>query len=199
MTLDTLSRLVHLYSAEDADLANAWAQGSLQQPDRLEAVADWCAASWPGDLAEIGCYTGGTTRRLAMVAQRYGRRVVTVDPWETGTQNCKGGEYEKFLRNIADWQDLVDVVRLPSQNLTAVGLLKTRDLCFAYLDGLHTYEALLGDILTVAHCAGVIAVDDIKWRPDDLRRAFYDGAEQTGREAWWHPPCREGYLLPVRT
>lgn len=170
-----------------------WAHGGEQQRERLERVADWCAASTPGYLVEIGCYTGGMTIRLAKIAKRYGRRVIAVDPWEPGTQDCKGGEYEEFLKNIEPYQDVVDVIRLPSQHEQAQAVMKERTLCFAYVDGLHTYEAALPDILSTAH-AGVIAVDDVLWNAE-VRSAFIEGAQKTGKTPVHMVLCREGYLF----
>jgi hypothetical protein len=180
-----------LLDGERADPAGC---GSVQQRDRLEAVAAWCASNCPGDLVEIGCMNGSTTVRLARVAQAHGRRVLAVDPWLTGTQDCRGGEYENFMQVTVPYRDIVDVVRLPSQEPEAVRRIQERAVCFGFVDGLHTYDACLGDILALAHAA-VIAVDDVNWRPDDLRLAFWDGAQKLGRALYWHPLCREGYIL----
>jgi hypothetical protein len=170
-----------------------WAHGGEQQRDRQERVADWCAATLPGDLVEIGCYTGGMTVRLAQVARRYGRQVLAIDPWQPGTQDCRGGEYEIFLQNIEPYQDVVHVLRLPSQHETVRSTVKSHDLCFASVDGLHTYEATLQDILNVAH-ADVIAVDDVLWNTG-VRSAFVEGAQRTGKVPMYMVLCREGYLL----
>ncbi len=161
------------------------------QSDRIREVANLCAGEWPGDFIEIGCYTGGTTMELAKVAGKHGRRVVAVDPWEEDP-----AIYENFIERTAQHADIIDVIRLPSQNEEAIAQIKARPLCFAFVDGLHEYEPLLSDIRAVAHCTGVITVDDVNWRPDDLRRALWEGAEELGRSLYWHPKCREGYLLP---
>lgn len=170
-----------------------WVHGGEQQRERLERVADWCAAMMPGDLVEIGCYTGGTTVRLAKVARRYGRRVLAVDPWQSGVQECKDGDYERFLENIKPYQDVVDVLRLPSQHERVQAATKDRGLCFAFVDGLHTCEAALGDILSVAH-AQVIAVDDMLYHAG-IRSAFICGARKTQHVPAHLMLCREGYLF----
>jgi len=143
---------------------------NYEQSDRIREVARLCAGAYPGDLVEIGCHTGGTTRELGIVAREHGRRVIAVDPWEENPPI-----YDDFLRRTKEYGDLIDVIRLPSQNGEAVKQIKARPLCFAFVDGLHEYEALACDIRTVAHCVGVIAVDDVNWRPNDLRKAFWEG------------------------
>jgi hypothetical protein len=170
-----------------------WAHGGEQQRDRLEKVAGWCAASFPGDLVEIGCYTGGTTVRLAKIAQRHGRRVLAVDPWTTGVQECQAGDYERFLKNVEPYWDVVDVLRLPSQHEQARAEMKNRALCFAFVDGLHTGPAALGDILSVAH-ASVIAVDDMLYHTE-IRSAFMHSAQQMSKTPAHLILCREGYLF----
>lgn len=171
-----------------------WAYGSIQQRDRIEQVAHYCAERWPGDLIEIGCYYGATTLRLLKAARKYERRVIGIDPWKVGTQNCTGGEYKEFMENVRPWIDILDIVKKSSQDKAATDYVAERELCFAFIDGLHTYKAAYSDILTVGHCAGVIAVDDILWN-DGVSRAFAEGAERLGRQIFRHKLCREGYLL----
>jgi len=167
--------------------------GSNQQRQRIALIAELCAQRYPGDLVEIGAYIGQTTVRLAEVARKYHRRVIAVDPWEPGTQNCEGWEYDAFLQNIEPYADIVDVVRASSLDKSTKALIAKRPLCFAFVDGLHTYDACLSDICTVAH-AGIIVVDDVLWS-DELMRAFRHGAYKTRRIPVHHPLCREGYLI----
>ena len=170
-------------------------KGSLHQKERIASVADYCMRGWGGDLIEIGCFRGETTRLLARAAKKYNRRVIALDPWKLGTQNCDGGEYEMFLENIEPYKDVVDIIRLSSLNPKAIALVKNRELCFAFVDGLHSYDACLKDIETVAHCNSIIAVDDLLWCAD-VERAFHKGAEVIGRSKLHLPLCREGYLVP---
>lgn len=191
-------------------------RGARFQRDRLAAVAAWCAEKNPGDIVEIGAFVGLTTIRLAEIARRFGRRVMVVDPWLPGTQNCDGGEYEAFQANTAAFKDIIDVVRESSLSPAAEGILGGREFCFALVDGLHTYDACLSDIMAVSHCRGAIGVDDLGvmvarsgegggmmelsreggGRYDEtLRTAFRRAARLTGRTAVHHPHSREGYLL----
>lgn len=171
-----------------------WAQGGRSQSKRLFAVALQCASRLPGVLVEIGCFRGQTTIELLKIAKQYNRHVIAVDPWQAGTQDCYGGEYEEFLETVRDYYDYLEIIRLSSMIPAAIAKLKATPICFAFIDGLHTYEAAASDIEAVRHCAGVIAVDDISWN-HGVRTAFF--------EVGWdklqvrHPALREGYLLPL--
>lgn len=170
-----------------------WTWGCLQQRERLRVVAEHCALMWPGDLVEIGCYTGGGVVAMAKIAQEHGHRVIAIDPWETGTQDCEGWEHEAFCRNIEPYRDIVDVWRAPSRATWIRASLAHRRLCFAVIDGRHTYEAALSDILITSHAA-VVAVDDVLWN-GLVEQALQEGAQKTGQQIVRHELCREAYLL----
>lgn len=187
LSLDALAETLARYShAESAD-----GDGSVYQRERLQALADAVCAHVAGDLLEIGCLNGSTTVLLAEVAAKHGRRVLAVDPWKIGTQNCKGGEYEIFCETTARLSSHIDVVRKSSQDPEAIAAIRGRPLAFAFVDGLHEYAACLLDIRACAH-AGIIAVDDTKWSGDCMR-AFIEGGGERRRltSALW----RESYIL----
>jgi len=167
-----------------------------KQQARLRLIAGLCASKLPGDLAEIGAQKGATTVHLLGVAREHDRRVLVVDPWQPGTQDCRGHEYAVFLEATQPWDDLLDVVRKPSQDDEAIAALEGRPLCFAYVDGVHQYAEALGDIMAVRHVAGVIAVDDVRMF-DGVRRAFWQAAALLRRTAIYRPDLgiREGYLV----
>ncbi len=173
---------------------NIYSQGSAYQKERIASVAECCVREHPGDIIEIGCYVGETTRYLCQVARRHGRRVIAVDPWEIGTQNCQGGEYEAFLKSVEEFRDIVDIVRLSSLSPDAIRQIRSRELAFAFVDGLHNYEACLSDIRTVSHCHGVIAVDDTRWSPG-VRLAFFEAGAGLKRCPMLIADLRESYLL----
>jgi hypothetical protein len=193
MWLDSI--LTELTTEEPATFKQEkyWTWGCEQQRARTAWIADYCAR-WPGDLCEIGCYTGGNTKILAQTARKYGRRVIAVDPWEPGTQDCQGGEYEIFMRNMKPFLDVLDIVRLPSQDQRAIDILASAKLCFAIVDGLHTYEGCLSDIRAVSH-ARVIMIDDALCY-HVVRQAVVIGAGETNKRVIQHHLCREAYLVP---
>ncbi|MGK7922409.1 MAG: class I SAM-dependent methyltransferase [Trichodesmium sp.] len=193
---DLMNILQETTKEEKIDIPQNFNRGSFHQRQRVAKVAEYCVQTWDGDLIEIGCFQGETTKLLAEVAQKYNRRLMAVDPWAIGTQNCQGGEYETFLKNIEPYKANVDIVRLSSLDKKAIELIKNRELCFAFVDGLHTYDACLSDIKTVAHYQGVIAVDNILWNPE-VDSAFHKGAEIIQSRKLYLPICREGYLLKL--
>ena len=172
-------------------------QVAEKQRLRLRAVAELCATWYTGDLVEIGAFKGDTTVQLLQVAEQYDRRVLVVDPWKTGTEDCFGQEHGIFIKATRPWADRLDIVRLSSQDPKAIAAIKERELCCAYVDGLHRYEPCLNDIHSVSHCAGLTAVDDIRWSTQVLT-AFFQGAMDLERVPAFYVDqgIREGYLLP---
>lgn len=170
---------------------SAQSAGSTYLRERLTIIAERCCRDWEGDLVEIGCLNGSTTVRLAQVAKLHNRRVIAIDPWQEGTQNCTGAEYPRFLETIAPYQDIVDVVRKDSRDPDAIAYLRMRQLAMGFVDGLHEYQTCLSDIHACYH-AKLIAVDDIRWS-DECARAFFEGASNRQRIdlQWTH----EGYIL----
>lgn len=166
--------------------------GAHAQSERLRAIVGALAAEGlPGDLVEIGCLRGLTTVQLAGVAQQFHRRVIAIDPWEPGTQNCEGGEYEEFCAAIAPYGDWVETLRMRSDDPRVSAYLAPRPLLFAFVDGLHTYEVCTSDLRMVGH-ARAIAVDDTNWSAE-VRRAYEEfGAT---RHRVWCRAFRESWLL----
>lgn len=154
---------------------------------RIAAAARWAIEQSEGDLLEIGAYEGQTTVILAQIAEDCGRRVLVVDPWKPGTQNCKGHEYDEFLKRTEPF-DNVDAMRLDSRSEEARKCIGKRKLCFALVDGLHTYEAARSDIKACSQ-AFVIAVDDTNWNVG-VRQAYKEARGRRVRCAG-----RESYLV----
>ena len=136
-------------------------KGSIYQGERISQLAEWCCKNYEGDIIEIGAYIGTTTVLLAKVAKKYGRKVIVVDPYELGTQNCYGNEYEQFLNNTKEYKEYIDLFRESSITDSLRDKIKQRKLCFSFVDGLHTYDAAYFDMITVNHTHGIICLDDI--------------------------------------
>lgn len=174
--------------------------GALENRSRIRKVAEFCAKTWPGDLAEIGLGHGKTTTILAEIARKYGRRVIGIDPFSVMGTGWGDNYYDVFLENTEPWRETIDLIKRSSMDPEVITTIKARDLCFAYVDGLHTYEACFSDILSVGHCKGIIAVDDIHIQGKgtyqmELLRAFLSGAVSLGRVPMDCSLSREGYLI----
>jgi len=166
--------------------------GSTLIRSRTKLVAEYCADHFKGDFVEIGCLHGATTRILAGVARHHGRRVIAVDPW--CSENRTEQDYQEFLKNTKEFGDIIDIVRESSLSDAAKKYMAGRDLCMAYVDGLHTYEAALSDILAVAHCNGIISVDDVSYGTQ-VMCAMRRAALMIDRVAVRLFESREGYLV----
>lgn len=169
-----------------------WSHGTIQHTARVMAVAEY-ASRFPGDFCEIGCMAGATTSGLGAIAKAAGKRVIAIDPWETGTQNCEGWEYEAFLENTAQVADVIDVLRATSQSREAVGMVLARTLCFAFVDGSHEYEDCRSDIMLVSQ-APIVCVDDWLWSAA-VKMAFEECAGKLNRQMVTHKMAKEAYLL----
>ena len=174
---------------------NMYELGGTLQRQRLVGVAEFCASRFPGDLVEIGAYRGETTRLLAAVARKHQRRLIVIDPWISGSQDCVSDEHQAFLKNTAEVQDVLDVWRESSVDRAVVARLATRPLCFAFVDGWHVLHACLSDILAAGHAKGVIAIDDTRYNHDLLFTTRH-GAKKLSRRAvlqdGWQ---RESYIF----
>jgi hypothetical protein len=161
---ESYSQLLKLSLDENYESDNIYARGSAKQRERVWFVAEQCAKVYPGDLIEIGAYHGETTVGLCRIAKLYNRRVIVVDPYEPGTQNVDtGNEYQTFLNNTSEFRDLIDHYKMSSLDPHVIEAIKNRPLCFAFVDGLHNYEAATSDLKAVSHTEGVIALDDVTW------------------------------------
>lgn len=189
MVRDIIHDIFHDNSDLEPGDGSYWDRGSVQLRDRIALVAEACVARFPGSLVEIGCYKGETTVRQAKIAQKAGRRVVCVDPWQPGTQNYDPRAYAEFAKRLLDFHPILDLLRLPSQDPKVLANLSRREICFAFVDGLHTYEGCFSDIAMVLH-SPVVAVDDIS-TISGVRKAFdyYKGIKI------YSPKCREGYIV----
>jgi predicted O-methyltransferase YrrM len=131
---------------------------------KLPYAAEFCCQNFNGDLVEIGCLRGSMTLLYAKVAKKYNRKVWAIDPWyEDNKKYDKNlqGFYDEFLEKIKDYKDYVEIIKASSLDKDTIKKIKNIDICFASVDGLHTKDACYSDIMSVSHCSGVIAVDDV--------------------------------------
>lgn len=175
--------------------ANRHEYGGCYQRERVAALADWCLQRYEGDLVEIGACRGLCTRLLAAVAAKHGRKVIVVDPWVTGTQDCEGGEFEEFQKNTVEWREHLEVVRQVSDAPAVFAHLRGRSVAFAFVDGLHTFDACRSDFLLLRETTGLVVADDARYNVEVLRAARLR-ARQFGWRVIQPPEVREALLIP---
>lgn len=169
--------------------------GGHWQRERVAALADWALQRQPGDLVEIGACRGLCTRLLGAVAAKHGRKLIVVDPWITGTQDCMGGEFEEFQRNTAECRAALELVRHVSDAPEVFARLRGCAVAFAFVDGLHTFDACWSDFLLTRATAGLVVADDARYNVEVLRAARLR-ASQFGWRVVQPAEVREALLFP---
>jgi len=200
MGIDLSAFYAMVYETRDDELAGMdelqpWVKGSIHQRDRLVWAARWSLEWFEGNLLEIGCLHGGTTKLLAPLAKEFGRRVLCVDPWVHEPFYGPRDPFEVFLETMEPWKDVIEIVRLESQDPQAISTMEGWKLAFAFVDGLHTYGGCFKDICSVKHTEGFIAVDDTLWS-NEVSQAFVNGRETIRRDGSFFDFCRESWILP---
>lgn len=167
--------------------------GSQYQRDRLMSVSDIALQKYDGDILEIGCHVGLTTKILAEIAQKHGRKVVVVDPWD-GRQEGDEAVFQEFLRNVENYKDTISINRISSQSKEAIDMIQSSKFAFCWIDGLHTPQACMSDIIACSTQVGIQAVDDLSWAPG-LIEVYHKMSEELGHQKYYNTSCREGYYI----
>lgn len=195
-----LKQLLNRYESVErtSDETRVHVYGATYQRPRLVAVLEYCFSCGPGDAIEIGCMGGGTSKVLAAACQRYGRKLVCVDPWK----NMPGydwidfeAHYPVFLKVMRPYMDVIEIIKLPSQDAAAIAMIQQHEYAFAFVDGDHAYQPALTDLHTVlplVTCA--VASDDHRYDTRVQQANLEAAAEFTDwsfvasddlREAWF--------------
>jgi|SRR5688572_8951978 len=114
-----------------------------------------------GDILEIGAHRGDSTRMFCEIAEKFGRKVYVIDPWD-GRQEGSNEVYGEFLANTAHCKNLI-VHRMGSEKPEAFEAVKSIKLAFLFIDGLHGYDAVSLDFTRFRQLLSdkaVICVDD---------------------------------------
>ena len=167
--------------------------GCKNQRFRLEKVCELAIQNFDGDILEIGCHVGLTTRIFAQLAKKYNRKVVVVDPWN-GQQEGNQSVYESFIKNTSEYRDVIEVNRVSSFSEEGKNIIKNGKFSFCWIDGLHTYHACSQDIDSCSKQNGILAVDDLRWLPE-LKKLFQEKSEQYNFISYYNEDCREGYYV----
>ena len=97
-------------------------------------------------------------------------------------------------KDFEPYKDVMDIISSCSLTPEMIESIKNKKFCFAFIDGLDTYDACLTAIKTVAHCSGVVAIDNTL-QNSEISRAFLQGSELTHRSKLYLPDYQEAYLL----
>jgi len=187
-----LLTILNQYTDRETFDERDWVRGGAQQHERLLHVADWCAATWSGDLVHITCKINSLSRTLGAVARKHGRRLVILLPWKENDdplpRPCRDDDYEESKLQLIPYLDIVDVVIGRSK------FIAPEQICLAVVNPINEYATYLYDIGLVS-VTSIIAVENSLWQAQ-VMRSFMTGGYKFRRGVLQHPLCREGYLLP---
>lgn len=137
--------------------------GSALQRDRIAKVAEMCCQQHEGVLVEIGCLTGGTSRVLAPIAQKHGRKLICVDYWPSGTPYDMQ-EYKRcFYENVAPFGDTVVVIEDDAHAPEVVAQWSAEPAAFCFSDDGHSFlDHSIELAAMIPITTGIICVDDVE-------------------------------------
>lgn len=116
------------------------------------ALLHWHALQTSGPILEVGCYRG----RSSVLLASFGRPLYCVDPFDRVDTKDDGPIIEASWRENLKDRENVFLFKQPVENFcpTKVG--------FAYLDGDHSYQGTVNQIIMAFLCsAPVIAIHDV--------------------------------------
>jgi predicted O-linked N-acetylglucosamine transferase (SPINDLY family) len=150
-----------------------------------------------GDILEIGAHKGECTRLLLDFAEKYNKKVYVIDPWCGDQQGDEDIYQNYFIPNTKDFDNLV-VCREKSNSKIARAFMKNLNICFSFIDGLHTYEALDIDIKNAKQChtnGGIIVVDDVRGVDKRNAEILMNCVESNIiNDGWIHKKSPDDYL-----
>ena len=102
---------------------------------------------YQGDILEVGCYQGKSTVLLAS----FDRPVHCVDPFSNFDSDDPTGSktYQKFLQNL-DSRQIKNVKIYKRKLCDAMFYLPSESIDFAYLDGDHTYDGTVEQLVSAS-------------------------------------------------
>lgn len=190
---------------------NASRIGAQMSPEgrmqRFEKLLDALFPVISGNLLEIGCGAGLTTKILLEAANKWNRRVLAIDPFEDAWNSMPSGygepyPYNKFQSVVSGIdQRLVLCRNLSASSYAVQAVSDASPIAFAFLDGLQ-YQSNVVKELEMMQNAGVsvICVDDVNRLTDVSQvplalREFLDSDGCAYKSAEVNRPLIEGYLI----
>lgn len=123
-------------------------------------------------FVEVGCWEGRSAAYMGVgiVNSACKIRFDCVDTWEGSAEHVDKAEtdalFGKFRRNMAIFQDLVDVNIIRMDSMSAAAEYDDESLDFVFLDASHDFESVSEDIASwypKVKANGVLAGDDVAW------------------------------------
>ena len=145
-----------------------------------------------GDILEIGAHEGEFTVLLCEYAKVFDlslaaqKHVYVIDPWD-GRQQGNEEVYQKFLNYMKPYHNWT-ALRAGSETAQAKEWIASMNLCFAWVDGLHEYNAAKADIATAKtgfKGPGIIGMDDVRG-PFHFNAGLMRASEESEDDQWKH-------------
>jgi len=112
--------------------------GHLKQRERIALLAERCCQKREGDLIELGVYSGDTSKILAIIARKYGRKLICVDPFPMGTPWELGEKiHAVFETNMRPFSDVVIFHHADAHSPEMVAEIQKRRYAFSMSDDGH--------------------------------------------------------------
>ena len=171
-------------------------QTHMTTEERLELINKALELPDGFTVCEIGSYLGASTRLLALAAKLKNGRVFAIDTWGNDAMGSevKSETFFEFLLNVHEFRDKIELVRGWSHDV-AHHIPNGLDMVF--VDGDHSYGAVLKDLLTYIpklRRGGLIVLHDYTF---ESVRAAAEQAWKTYPIIGWGPLVHslQGFLL----
>lgn len=133
------------------------------QQEYFAAMLDDLLSKTEGNIVEFGCGFGLNTVVFLKAAKKYGRKVLAIDPFETGDMPPSYRyPYHEFVQATKDFDNL-ELYKFPSQDPSCLEKIKEFEpIAFVFVDGLQYKDAVLSDLKLAESCNPlIICVDDM--------------------------------------
>jgi cephalosporin hydroxylase len=170
--------------------------GGFYFRDRMELLARRCCEKYPGDIIEIGVYSGDTSIRFVKLAKEFGRKFIAIDIWQ-GDPYYRLWECEAlFMEKMKPYMDIVEILKVDAHTEQSVIEIMKRKYCFALSDDGHKYEYHLSELSALLPVTnGIVVADDVYYEPD-VKNAIRDSvAKNPGWNIMYGKGLREGYMV----
>lgn len=129
------------------------------------------------NVVEIGCYEGNTTVLFNAAVSILGKNVLAIDPYN-GDDGGNEETLQKFVVRTRNCDNLI-FVHNTSQSERAFEAMQDLEYSYCFIDGAHTYEACLSDLLQVhftMNDGGFVCLDDTEI--PEVKQAMMEVVEQ---------------------